>query len=302
MRDPRTQPGVSFDHTDPGLRPFIEVEAKMIVEILDEGRASGAPAREIVAAVADTATEDAELGARETSDQLPMTRRLLPVCKEGCAYCCHQIVFASAPEILRIADHLKATRTPEQLVRLRRHAGDIADRVKDLDLLERAKASVACPLLDETTNGCSVYPVRPIACRAYHSGSIDACKEAFDRCDANPIIPINPALFHVAHAYAFGMMTGCEARGLDPGPYDLAVALPAALDTDLSEGWLRGERSLPATKVSAAVREGYEQTLGELSADLKGGRLEAAARVAAKLDPDARRRERNRKKRARRDR
>lgn len=302
MRDPRTQPGVSFDHTDPGLRPFIEVEAKIVVEILDEGRASGAPAREVVAAVADTATEDAELGARETSDRIPSTRRLLPVCKEGCSYCCHQVVFASAPELLRIGDHLKATRTPEQLAKLRAHAGDIAEKVKDLDLEERAKALVACPLLDETKGACSVYPVRPVACRAYHSGDVEACRGAFERCDSYPVIPINPALFHVAHAYAFGMMTACEARGLDPGPYDLAVALPVVLDGDHSEAWLRGERTLPATKVSTAVREGYEQTLGELAADLKGGKLDAAAKVAAKLDPDARRRERNRKKRERRDR
>lgn len=297
--DPRTQPGVAFDHTDPGLRPFIEVEAKIAVEILDEERAAGSPARAIVAAVADGATQDAEVGARTMSDQLPSTRRLLPVCQEGCSYCCHQVVFASAPEILRIADHLKSTRTPEQLAELRTRVGETAARVKNLDLLERAELQEPCPLLDKATGRCGVYPVRPVACRAYHSGDVDTCKKAFDRKDAYPVIPINPALFHVAHAYGFGLMTGCEARGLDPGPYDLTVALPAALDADLSEAWLRGERVLPATTVSSAVRAGYEQTLGALSADLAAGRLDAAEKVASKVDPDAQRRERNRKKRER---
>lgn len=302
MRDPRTEPAVSFDHTDPGLRPFIEVEAKIALALIDEARAAGATAREIVASVADTATEDAELGARQVSDQIPSTRRLLPVCKEGCSYCCHQVVFASAPEILRIADHLRSTRSPEELESLRARASENAARVKDLDLEQRAASPTPCPLLDEKTGACGVYPVRPIACRAYHSGDVEACRTAFARRVSYPILPINPALFHVAHAYAFGMMTACEARGLDCGPYDLAVAVPAALDSDLSEAWLRGERVLPATMVSTAVRAGWSRTLGDLAADLRDGKLEDAAKVAAKLDPDARRRERNRRKRARKDR
>ncbi len=108
---------------------------------------------------------------------------------------------------------------------------------------------------------------------------------------------MNPALFHVAHAYSFGMMTACAASGVDPGPYDLAVAIPAALASDLSERWAAGERVLPTTKVSEEMREGYDGTLRQLSEDLRAGRLEDAARVAVKLDPDAQRREKNRKKR-----
>lgn len=293
---------VRFDHTDPGLRPFIEVEAKMTLEVLAEGRASGAPAREVVAAVADAATEDAELGARETSDRIPSTKRLLPVCKEGCSYCCHQVVFASAPEILRIADHLRATRSPEALAELAARAARTAEEVRALDLDARAQAKTACPLLDTATGGCGVYPVRPIACRAYHSGDVEACKRAFDRGEASPTIPINPALFHVAHAYSFGLMTGCVAAGLDAGPYDLAVALPAALEADRSEAWLRGEGVLPSTAASEAVRVGYASTLAALAEDLSSGRLDAAAKIAAKVDPEAKRRERNRRKRARRDR
>ncbi len=295
-------PVVRFDHEDPGLRPFIEVGATIALEILDEAIASGAPARAVVAAVADAATDDAEKGARETSDRIPSVRRLLPVCKEGCSYCCHQVVFASAPEILRIADHVKSTRSAEQVAELAARVEAAAERVRTLDLAERAAARVPCPLLDTATGACGVYPVRPISCRAYHSGDVEACRAAFDRGEANPVIPINPALFHVAHAYGFGLMTACTARSLDAGPYDLAVALRAALREDLSEAWLRGEKVLEPTIASAAVREGYEHTLAELAGDLGKGRLATAAQVASKVDPDAKRRERNRRKRARRDR
>jgi len=297
------RPKVAFDHRDPGLRPFIEVEAKVTLAILADVEEGSRSAREIVAELADTATGDAEAGAREMSDQIPPLRRLLPVCREGCSYCCHGAVFASSPEILRIADHVRSRPDEEQRA-LRERAAAVASLVRGLDLEQRAAARVPCPLLDTATGRCGVYPVRPVACRAYNSGSVEACKAAFDAGEASPTIPINPALFHVAHAYSFGMMTGCAAAGLDAGPYDLAVGVDLALGglaagEDLAARWLRGERVLEAAtpEATAAVQAGYGQALAELAEDLAGGRLDAAARVAKKLDPDARRRERNRKKR-----
>lgn len=293
---------VVFDHTDPGLRPFIEVGAKVSLELFDDARRNGTSARELVAAIADTATADAEAGARELSEQLPSTRRLLPVCREGCSYCCHGVVMASTPEILRIASFLEETRSPAELEAVRARAESAAERVASLDLAERAAARVPCALLDEATGACGAYSVRPIACRAYHSGSVEACKKGFDECDPNPVLPINPALFHVAHAYSFGMMTACAAEGVDPGPYNLAVALPVAMSSDLSARWAAGEKVLPTTALSEAIGRGHAGTLGELAADLRAGRLEQAARVAKKLDPDAARREKNKKKRDRRSR
>lgn len=288
---------VSFNHRDPALRPFIEVEAKLARGALRE---EGLGPDEIVAAVADAATSDAELGAREMSDQLPATRRLLPVCQEGCAHCCYTTVFASTPEILRIADHLKSTRSEAELDALRTRAAETAEKIKDLDLDGRARARVPCPLLDVATGKCSAYEVRPVPCRAYHSGDVTVCKKAFDGADANPVIPINPVLFHVAHAYGFGMMTGCASDDLDVGPYDLAAVLPSALaGEDLARRWLAKEKVFAHTPLSADHRIGYQAVLDELVSDLNEGRLSDAERVAMKMDPDALRRERNKKKRER---
>jgi hypothetical protein len=137
---------VTFDHTDPGLRPFIEVEAKIVLDVFQEARAAKTPARELVRNVADTATSDAEQGAREMSEQVPILRRLTLACTAGCSYCCYGSVFASTPEILRIADFLKETRTPEQLSTLRAHAEATAVRVAPLDIEGRAAARIPCPL------------------------------------------------------------------------------------------------------------------------------------------------------------
>jgi Fe-S-cluster containining protein len=291
---------VVFDHGDPALRPFIEVEAKITRAILHDGRATGTSAREIVAAIADAATEDAEKGARELSEQLPQTRRLLPVCQEGCSYCCYSTtVHASSAEILRVASHVKETRSAAEVEALRKHAEETASKIAGLDFGGRARAKIPCPLLDTATGRCTVYEVRPIPCRAYHSGSVEICRKAHDEGDPHPVLPINPALFHVAHAYGFGMLTGCASEGLDVGPYDLAAALPAALAADLDERWLRGEKVFTHTIESERTRAGYEEVLDTLARDLREGRLDDAERVAGKLDPEARRRERNRKKRDR---
>jgi Fe-S-cluster containining protein len=291
---------VSFNHRDPALRPFIEVEAKLARGALRE---EGLSPAEIVAAVADAATSDAELGAREMSEQVPATRRLLPVCQTGCAHCCHATVFASTPEILRIAAHVRATRSEAEIAALREKATDTAARIRDLDLDARAKAQVPCPLLDVATGKCTAYEVRPVACRAYHSGDVAVCKKAFDGGEANPVVPINPVLFHVAHAYGFGMMTGCASDALDVGPYDLAASLPAALaGEDLASRWLAKEKVLEHTKLSEEMRVGYDVVLRELVSDLFEGRLNDAERLALKMDPDARRRERNKKKRDRKNR
>jgi hypothetical protein len=212
-------------------------------------------------------------------------------------------VFASTPEILRIADHLKATRSEAELTALRERAAETAKKVHDLDLDARAKAQVPCPLLDVASGKCSAYEVRPIPCRAYHSGDVTVCKKAFDAGEANPVVPINPVLFHVAHAYGFGMMTGCASDGLDVGPFDLAATLPAALaGEDLARRWLAKEKVFAHTPLSDEARIGYETVTRELVSDLNAGRLNDAERVALQMDPDARRRERNKKKRERRKR
>ncbi len=296
-----TERRVGLDHRDPMLRPFIEVEAKIVREVLEELKGEGAPAREIVETLTGIVHEDAEAGASTMSERVSGGRRLPLACAAGCSYCCHSsTVHASTPEILRIASWLKEHRTADELAELQARSKEAAARIAPLDLGGRAREKVACPLLDSASGRCSVYDVRPISCRAYHSGSVEACKRAHDEGEANPILPIDPPLFQVAHAHAFGMMTALASEGLDTGPYDLTAALPVVLESDLDERWLAGEKVLPHTRLSEEAGVGYEVVLGELVDDLRAGRLNAAEGIARRLDPEARRKDRNRRKREKR--
>lgn len=298
-----TERRVGLDHRDPMLRPFIEVEAKIVREVVAELRGEGAPAREIVGTIAEMVQKDAETGASAMSERVSGGRRLPLACAEGCSYCCRtSTVHASTPEILRIAAWLKEHRSPEQVAELQARAKVAAERIGPLDLGGRAREKVPCPLLEPSSGRCTVYDVRPIACRAYHSGSVEACKRAHDESEANPVLPIDPPLFRVAHAHGFGMMTALVSEGLDAGPYDLTAALPVALESDLDDRWLAGEKVLPHTRITEEASVGYEVVLGELSADLREGRLNAAEGIARRLDPEARRKDRNRRKREKRKR
>lgn len=298
-----TQRKVGLDHRDPVLRPFIEVEAKIVRETLGELSQRGESAQAIVAAVAEMVEKDAEEVAGAMAARLSSGRRLPLACSEGCAYCCYSsTVHASTPEILRIASWLKERLTSEELTTLTARARAAAEQIAPLDLDGRAQAKIPCPLLDVAKGRCTAYDVRPIACRAYHSGSVEACKRAHDAGEANPILPIDPPLFDVAHAHGFGMMTALVSEGLDVGPYDLAAALPVALESALDERWLSGKKVLPHTRLSEEAEVGYELVLGQLVNDLRSGRLDVAEGIARRLDPDARRKDRNRRKREKRKR
>ena len=290
---------VVLDHEDPLLRPFIEFQARVVHDVLAEVRGEGRPATEVVALVAAVVEADAEENAQKMSERVSGGRRLPLACTEGCSHCCRaSVVRASTPEILRIASWLREHRTAEELALLQQRATEVSEAIVALDANERAKAKVACPLLDLETGRCTVYDVRPVPCRAYHSGSVEACKRALDEGEANPVLPIDPTLFNVAHAHAFGMMTTLVSEGLDVGPYDLAATLPRALETSLDERWLAGEKVLAHTRLSAAGAPAYDVVLHQLASDLRGGGLNAVERIARRIDPEERRKERNRRKRA----
>ena len=112
-----------------------------------------------------------------------------PACQAGCAHCCHLRVEATDPEVLHIAQHLQTLPSADQATTLRRlqqHA---------------AAASVGttrqpCSFL--VHDRCTMYSVRPAACRKAHSLSAAHCAEQ------SPTIPQNLRLLVDAEALVPG--------------------------------------------------------------------------------------------------
>jgi Fe-S-cluster containining protein len=160
-----------------------------------------------VAPLVENAPEGAALAAYRLSDEEKVRsdeHSLGPLlaCAAGCSFCCHVHVETTAPELLAIAGFVRRTLAPHALTSLRERltqrvavAGTLSDEA-------RWAARVPCALLDEQGR-CSVYPVRPLRCRAFHSCSAAACRAAFDgTSDDEPLV--NPTLARALGAVEAG--------------------------------------------------------------------------------------------------
>jgi Fe-S-cluster containining protein len=95
-------------------------------------------------------------------------------CRKGCAWCCHQAVFAVTHEVLFLKEYVREhSQGGEQAAFLERaREKSLASLNKELD--EQLKLRIACPFLRK--GACAVYPARPMACRIYLSWSEKACR------------------------------------------------------------------------------------------------------------------------------
>lgn len=168
-------------------------------------------------------------------------RRRLPVCAPGCDSCCRiHAVFVTPLEVLRIVAHLRATRTPDELAILTARVEALSPQVGALGREERARACVACPLLDEE-GACSVHPVRPLLCRGYNSCDVDVCLRAFEARDPRVPLPSDVDQAAVFKSLFAALVLGADGR--DSGPLELIHALRTALRApDAEERWLAGAR------------------------------------------------------------
>jgi Fe-S-cluster containining protein len=160
---------------------------------------------------------------------------LLPIaCQSGCSFCCYLYASATAPEIFSIVRRLRSTKSAERLAKVR--AG--CEPLKGLDVDARHGAKIPCPLL--TDNRCSIYEVRPIACRMCVSMSAAACEAAFHGSDEDIARP-------AAHLYAganarLALNAAIESTGRPDHSYELGEALAVALTMpDAEARWLAGE-------------------------------------------------------------
>jgi Fe-S-cluster containining protein len=181
-------------------------------------------------------------------------RRRLPVCAEGCAYCCYQGVSTAAPEILRIAEYLRKTLDANELAAVRERVARVAQETRDMSTEERIEARIACPLLDEEHQTCTVFEVRPTNCRAYNSCDVGQCHKAFEARDPHMPIPGNALQQASMQAVWLGMVAACCVEGLDAEVVELSAGLAAALVDDAStRAWLAGHWP-PASAVTPLAR------------------------------------------------
>jgi hypothetical protein len=184
-------------------------------------------------------------------------------CGKGCSYCCRNYVAASIPEVLWLARGIRQ-RWPDAAAAIRGRIAEAARRPRDLAAARRTSSTVACPVLDEA-GACSAYDVRPLACRAYVSISVDACIRAM----TDPAIDIPTTKTHVFFRArcTTALWAALKAAGLPYGSYDLNRALAVALAGEDAEArWLAGEDVFAGVQVDPSRKPEVEPFLDRLIA------------------------------------
>ncbi|WP_207479141.1 YkgJ family cysteine cluster protein [Arenibaculum pallidiluteum] len=156
-------------------------------------------------------------------------------CRRGCAHCCRIFVSVTAPELFLIARSLTGARREAILGRLA--AAD--ERVHGLDAAARRSAGVTCPMLED--GACSIYTVRPTACRSLLSFDVNACISAFveGQEGGRAMAPVGPML---RSGYMAALCAALDLAGLPDASYELVSGLRRVLETpDAEARWLAGE-------------------------------------------------------------
>jgi Fe-S-cluster containining protein len=104
-----------------------------------------------------------------------------PRCQAGCSTCCAQLIVTNRLEVHAIGQYLRRHFTPQRLeaLRLRVLEWNRWEEAGRDGTVQPAAATRRCPLLEGVE--CSVYPVRPLICRAHFVSTDPAwCRPALD--------------------------------------------------------------------------------------------------------------------------
>jgi Fe-S-cluster containining protein len=170
-------------------------------------------------------------------------KKIPPVaCRMGCNYCCHLQVSCHVPETIRIAEHLRKTRTAKELAALATKMEQHSNLRAGLSKKQKASGNVApCPFLG-SQGECTIYEVRPLVCRTYHSFNAVECKAAFDNPDKKLKVTMVLEPCDTRDALTFALVDACEKLKIPSHEVELVAAVRIALENpEASTRWRRGE-------------------------------------------------------------
>ncbi len=185
-------------------------------------------------------------------------------CKAGCDHCCHQSVGVTPPEALAIWRHLTETLSPAELTEVAAHVAAVHARTTGLSSDDRYSPDHPCAFL--RAGQCSIYDVRPLACRGMNAFDAGVCarrlrdpatRAAFlaDPDSLGPNSFMEP--IRAFHAISAGLQLGlAELYRLDMLPLDLAAALDLLLSAPASQAQAKAQEWIDGGSPFASARGG----------------------------------------------
>lgn len=173
-------------------------------------------------------------------------------CKDGCSWCCYQLVRVSAPEVFQIVRHIETGLSPEART-------EVVDRLRKLDRATRGvtpqgrvRIPKSCAFLVDGM--CSIYSVRPLACAEFTSYEVNDCKRG-----KRLGFKSGGVIHEKARMIAFNSIQQGLADGLrralpetDTAWLELTAAVLQAIDTPQAEQvWLSGGKVFAGAHLGA---------------------------------------------------
>lgn len=175
--------------------------------------------------------------------------KLTAACHKGCNYCCYFRVDVSADEVLLIKNFFEKHIVSEQQSLIREKAKVNAAIIAPLSYSEHMRTNIECCFLVD--GECSIYPVRPVACRSFHATDADNCLLSYQEPDNLSITnSYIPAVSQVTNAYRVGRSTALSRSGSDRHVYEFQTAVNDVFSSDgTAKRFNKGKRSLIKAKI-----------------------------------------------------
>jgi Fe-S-cluster containining protein len=212
---------------------IVQATRDNVVEILNQGRVL-----ERALEIATSGFFLAEHLTRRFETENPLPYPL--ACQESCDACCHNLVELTPPEALLIGHHISLhfpdVKKDRVLSRVAKNLALAAGKSKAA--LATVRHALPCPLLHGRS--CSVYPIRPLVCRAMHGLNREGC-EAELNSGSLAGSQYYAHRHEIAISVSAGLLEGCRAVGCQVKTLSLDRALHDFFHQENPvENWLNG--------------------------------------------------------------
>jgi Fe-S-cluster containining protein len=192
-------------------------------------------------------------------------------CRPSCAFCCYvgpERPDLLAPELLRIVDHVRQERSAETMAM-------VQERLQDDAYASRADKP---PCLFLEHDRCTIYPVRPMRCRAQHSHDREACERHYLGKQLTMPLLREPAMLY--KSMQVGLRLGLRQESLEDVRLPMDGGLRIALsDPDPAvDRWLGGESLFGTVALPEEADE--RRLLTQMQGQARGEMRAETARLA----------------------
>ncbi len=183
-------------------------------------------------------------------------------CHKGCATCCTLRVLATAPEIFLIAQTIKADPELSQILPMR--IAEAHQATRGMNEPQRVALRRQCPFI-LSAGACSIYAVRPLACRGHASFSVKDCVDAASG-RAGEIAFSHPHQL-VRSLVQNSLQSALREHKYAWAIYELNQGLHLALTNDNAfADWLNGQDPLAPARVEDISETEMAETFDQIKA------------------------------------